>query len=285
MPQRKPISGRPSVSPRRMLRIEVARLREESGRSLRQLAEKVGYDHTQLGRVESGKSLGGPELIEALDTLYGTTPHLSILWELALAKGKIRDKYQRVLELEAQSAVIERYVTALIPGLFQTEAYARALLFSTPHGPEDIPELEEQLDARLGRQELLRRKPAPQIRVVIDEAALRRPLHNPMEWREQLALLAELAAEPHVMIQVLPFAAGPHDLYGEALGLLRTADGGTVAWLEGAKSGELFEVAEDVEELRLSYDAVRALALTPRDSVAFIEQLMETLPCDPLEST
>ncbi|GAB2926346.1 hypothetical protein GCM10022245_68190 [Streptomyces mayteni] len=66
---------------------------------------------------------------------------------------------------------------------------------------------------------------------------------------------------------------------------MRAADGETIAWLEGAKNGELFDVAEDVEELRLSYDAVRALALTPRDSVAFIEQLMESLPCDPPEST
>ncbi|MDT0319647.1 helix-turn-helix domain-containing protein [Streptomyces millisiae] len=284
MPQRKPISGRPSVSPRRMLRIEVARLREESGRSLRQLAEKVGYDHTQLGRVESGKSLGGPELIEALDTLYGTTPHLSILWELALAKGKFRDKYQRVLELEAQAAVIEQYVS-LIPGLFQTEAYARALLFSAPHGPEDIPELEEQLDARLGRQELLRRDPAPLVRMVLDEAALRRALPDPTEWREQLARLLELAAEPHVVIQVLPYSAGLLELIGESLLLLRTADGETTAWLEGAKNGELFDVAEDVEDLRLSYDAVRDLALSSRESVTFIEQLMETLPCDPLEST
>ncbi|WP_461037693.1 helix-turn-helix domain-containing protein [Streptomyces mayteni] len=200
-----------------MLRIEVARLREESGLSLRQLAEKVGFDHTQLGRVESGKSLGGPELIEALDTFYGATPHLMILWELALAKGKYRDKYQRIIEIEAQAAVIERYVTGFIPGIFQTEAYARAVLFSTPHGPENVPELEEQLDVRLGRQQLLRRKPAPQIRVLLDEAVLRRPLHDPADWREQLAQLVELTAEPHIVIQAVPFAAGLHDLYGESL--------------------------------------------------------------------
>jgi transcriptional regulator with XRE-family HTH domain len=285
MPQRRPLTGDGKRSPRRRLADNLTRLREEAGLSLRELAEKVGWDRAHLSRMERGKCLGGPELIEALDTFYGTTPHLVDLWELARDGSAFRDRYQRAVELEAEAAVIEWYVPNIVPGLLQTEAYARALLWSTPHGPEDEDELEEQLVLRLGRQELLRRRSTLHLRVVIGESALRLALPDPAEWREQLARLVAAAAEPHVAIQVLPFSAGFNDLLDGSLMLVRTAEGRAAAWLESSKSGDLIEDAEEVERIRLSYDAVRDMALSPQESLAFIEQLMENLPCDPPAST
>ncbi|WKX71067.1 Scr1 family TA system antitoxin-like transcriptional regulator [Streptomyces sp. XD-27] len=150
---------------------ELARLREESGLSYRELSDKVGWGHTHLYHMEKGASLGGPEAVEALDTFYGTTPLLMRLWEIARDGSLFRDKYKRAVELEAEASVIERFVPGIIPGLLQTPAYARALLWSAPHGPENSPELEEQLAGRLSRQEILRRRPAPQFRAVIGETA------------------------------------------------------------------------------------------------------------------
>ncbi|GGK73364.1 helix-turn-helix domain-containing protein [Streptomyces flaveus] len=265
-----------------VLAAELARLRSEFRWSLRELADKVGWDRTHLHNMEQGKSLGGPELIEALDTVYGTTPLLMRLWELAKQGAVFREKYVRYMELEAEAVVIEHYAGAFLPGVFQTEAYARALLWSTPHRPCDVAELEEQLEARMGRKEMLHRDSAPYLRAILDEPVLRRPLRDVQEWREQLAHLVELAALPHVDVQVLPFSAGLHDLLDGALTLLRRPDGCTAAWLETSKSGELFEETETVTRFRLSYDALRGLALSPRESVAFIEQVMEdSAPCDP----
>lgn len=286
MPPRKPISGSGPQSPRVMLATELARLRTESGWSLRELADKVGWDHSQLHSLERGRTLGGPEIIEALDTVYGTKPLLMRLWEIAKQRVVFRDKYVRYMELEAEAVAIEHYAGAFLPGVFQTEAYARALLWSTPHRPSDVAGLEEQLEARMGRKEMLYGDFPPYLRAIFDEPVLRRPLPEVQEWREQLGHLIEVASLPHVSVQVLPFSAGLHDLLDGALTLLRHPDGRAAAWLESSKSGEMFEDADDVERFRLSYDALRGLALSPRDSVAFIEQVMEgSAPCDPLAST
>ncbi|WP_018385105.1 helix-turn-helix domain-containing protein [Wenjunlia vitaminophila] len=263
-------------SPRVMFAAELARLRTDSGRSLRELADEVGWDHTHLHNVERGKSLGGPELVEALDTVYGTSPLLVRLWELAQQGATFRDKYKRYMQLEAEATGIEQYAGSYFPGLLQTEAYARALLWSTPHRAEHEPELEEQLTARLGRQALLTGGSPPFLRTILDEAVLRRSLPHAEAWREQLTHLTEMSALPHVTVQVLPFAAGPHDLLGGSLTLVRRRDGRTAAWLESSKSGELVADAEEAEQrFRLSYDALRDMALSPRESVAFIEHLVK----------
>ncbi len=142
----------------------------------------------------------------------------------------------------------------------------------------------------MSRQELLLRDPPPHVRAIIDEAVLRRPLLDPGEWRGQLAHLLEMGSQPHVTVQVLPYSVGLHDLLGGLCTLLRGPDGRTTVWLESSKSGELFEDSKEVERLRLSYDALRDVALSPRDSVAFVEQVMEQVMedsalCDPPTST
>lgn len=278
MPPRKPLAPHDKRSPRVVLAAELARLRTESGQSLRELAERVGWDHAHLHNMERGKSIGGPEAVEALDTFYGTTPFLTRLWELARQRATFREKYVRYMELESTATVIEGYDSATVPGLLQTEAYARALLWSTPHSPEDEPQLEEHLAARLSRQDLLWQPPYTHLRVILDEALLRRPLPDPDDWREQLAHLGNAASQPHVTLQVLPFAAGMHDLLSGTCIFLRLTNGRAVAWLESSKNGELVEDPEEVERFRLSYDAVRDLALSPRRSVAFLDQLMEDDP-------
>ncbi|WP_431042851.1 helix-turn-helix domain-containing protein [Streptomyces sp. P1-3] len=269
-----------------MLADELARLRGASGLSLRELADKVGWDYTHVHSLEKGRNLGGPEVIEALDTVYGTTPMLMLLWELAKDGATFREKYVRYMELEAEALAIEHYTGNFVPGLLQTEAYARALLWSTPHRPENLAELEEQLEARMGRKEVLRREPAPYLRAILDEAVLRRPLLDPEEWHAQLAYLVEAASLPHVTVRILPYSVGLHDLVGGSLTIFRRPDDRTAAFMESSKGGELTEEPTAIERLRLSYDAVQDLALSPRDSVAFINQLMEDgAPCDPSAST
>ncbi|GGX24515.1 hypothetical protein GCM10010383_63630 [Streptomyces lomondensis] len=109
-----------------------------------------------------------------------------------------------------------------MPGLLQTEGYARTVLSGlsgaqTTAGNGD--DLEEQVAARMGRQELLTRDPAPNVRVILNEGALRRPVPNAKVWSEQLSHLVDAAELPNVVIQVLPFTAGVHDLMDSHLWL------------------------------------------------------------------
>ncbi|MEU0955736.1 helix-turn-helix transcriptional regulator [Streptomyces niveus] len=261
---------RPSA--RQMLAKELARLREESGKSLATLGEETTYDRAYLHKLETGTRVGSPEVIAALSAVYGTGEQLLMLWQLA-REDAFADKYKRFMQLEAKATVRYEYAAGVIPGLLQTEGYAREVLQAAR--PRDDNDLSEQVAARLGRQELLRGDDPPHYRAVLDESVLRRGAQDPEEWAIQLAHLATISQLPNVTIQVLPFTAGLHALMGTSLTILWLPDGKAVAYTEDQHSGQLLESAKDVEDLRLSYDLLRDLALSPRESVAFIKRLME----------
>ncbi|MEV0775074.1 helix-turn-helix transcriptional regulator [Streptomyces sp. NPDC050428] len=266
-------------SARQMLAKELARLREESGKSLAELGEETTYDRAYLHKLETGARVGSPEVIAALQAVYGAGEHLSMLWVLA-REDAFADKYKRFMELEAKATVQYAYSVGAIHGLLQTEGYAREVFQATR--PRDENELSEEIAARLGRQELLRRENAPHFRAVLDESVLRRNTRDPKEWTRQLEHLLEASQLPNVTLQVLPFDAGPHALLGTSATILWLPDGGAVAYTEDAHSGKLIEDPSDVEKLRLSYDLLRDLALSPQDTVAFIERLLEeNTPCAP----
>ncbi|MEV8364232.1 helix-turn-helix domain-containing protein [Streptomyces niveus] len=271
MGARKPNAGqRPSA--RQMLAKELARLREESGKSLATLGEETTYDRAYLHKLETGARVGSPGVIAALGAVYGTGGHLTMLWQLA-REDAFADKYKRFMELEAKATVRYQYAAGVIPGLLQTEAYAREVLQAAR--PRDDNDLAEQVAARLGRQEMLWGDNPPHYRAVLDESVLRRGGGDAKEWRIQLTHLVTVSQLPNVTIQVLPFAAGLHALMGTSLTILWLPDGKAVAYTEDQHSGQLLESAKDVEDLRLSYDLLRDLALSPRESVAFIKRLME----------
>nr|WP_260474269.1 DUF5753 domain-containing protein [Streptomyces sp. WAC 04229] len=159
-----------------------------------------------------------------------------------------------------------------------TEDYARAVLSGlsgaqTTAGNGEA--VEEQVALRVGRQELLYRQQAPNIRVILDEGALRRPAPDAKVWRDQLSHLVNAAGLPSVVLQVLPFEAGVHDLMDSHLWLLWQRVGDPVAYVEGNGFGELVDDPDKVLSFRLSYDLVRDAALTPVESMAFIKGLLE----------
>ena len=255
-----------------MLARELARLREESGKSLASLAEDTTYDRAYLHKLETGTRVGSPQVIAALDTVYGTGGHLALLWELA-REDAFPDKYKRFMQLEAMATVRYTYAVGAIHGLLQTEGYAREVFQATR--PRDENELSEEVAARLGRQELLWRDDPPHFRAVLDESVLRRKTRDPGVWAEQMQHLVSVSQLPDVTLQVLPFDAGLHSILGTSLTILWLPEGTAVAYTEDAYSGQLIEDAAEVERLRLSYDLLRDLALSPRDSVAFMERLTE----------
>ncbi|WP_223290961.1 helix-turn-helix domain-containing protein [Streptomyces avicenniae] len=254
---------------------ELAKLREESGMSLGELSDRVRYDRSYLNRLERGERLGDLETARRLDEVYGTGRGLQNLWWLAKDDAYL-GRYQRYMELEDTARIIQRYVPQTIPGLLQTEEYARELLWSVPHRPDEEEALEDQLSLRLGRQQILRRDTSPaHLRIVLDEVAFARPLRDKEAWNRQLQRLLDDAQLPNVTIQVLPLTAGLHDLLGGSLTIMWLPDGSSAAYQEGNKSGEVIEEPGEVEQLRLSYDEVSARALPPLDSLEFIRKLMK----------
>ena len=279
MPNRRAVTGR-SREPRARFAEELRRLRAERGDSLRRLGERLGWDWSLFGKMEKGETLGGPEVVEALDQYYETPGLLLALWELATNdKTQFRERYQRYMRLEAEATSLWHFAVSVVPGLLQTPAYARELLAV---GGLKGEELEQQVDARMGRRELVMGDDATPFRTILSEAVLRTPLRDSGEWREQLGHLAEMAESPNVALHVLPFDAGLHGLVSADMWFLRLPDGRTVAYTENGYRGELIEETPMVERLLLTYDAVRDLALPVAESLKLIQRMLEEVPCDPL---
>ncbi|MEU0049569.1 helix-turn-helix transcriptional regulator [Streptomyces sp. NPDC006309] len=278
MPQRLVITGR-SQEPRARFTEELRHLRSERGLSLRDLAKEVGWDSSQFSKMESGQTLGGPEVVQALDQFYGTPGLLVTLWELAVADPtQFKEQYRRYMELEAEAISLWHYGGGTLHGLLQTPRYARELLAAGGIGGE---RLDQQVEARIGRRTLLEGADPPAFRTILSEAALRTSLRDGRAWREQLEYLAEVAERPNITLHVVPFGTGLHGLMSTEVTYLRLLDGRTVAYTENDVHGELVEENGNVERLQRTYDAVRDMALSPAESRKFILRLLEEEPCEP----
>ncbi|MGW2491234.1 helix-turn-helix domain-containing protein [Streptomyces sp. NPDC001606] len=278
MPQRRAITGR-SQEPRVRFAEELRLLRAERGVSLRALAEVLGWDSSLLGKMEHGHTLGGPEVVQAADQYYGTGDKLLTLWELAVADPmQFREAYRPYMLLEAEAVSVWHYGGSVLHGLLQTREYARELLAA---GGLSGDELEQQVEARLGRQSVLDGDYAPPFRAIHSEAVLRNSLSDPQKWRRQLGHLAMLSERLNVTLYVVPFGAGLHGLMDTAVTFLRLPNGRTVAYLESAVQGELVQEVSEVEDLQRRYDAIRDAALDPAASRMFILRMLEEAPCDP----
>jgi len=278
MPQRRVITGR-SQEPRQRFAEELRTLRASSGTSLRQLGERLGWDWSLFGKMEKGETLGSPEVVQALDTHYGTPGLLLALWELAAGDHtQFRERYRRYMALEAKAVSLWHFAVSVLPGLLQTPGYAREVLAA---GGLKGKELEQQVEARMGRRELLEGEDAPPFRTILSEAVLRTPLRDVGEWRGQLEYVVELAERATVTVQVLPQSVGVHGLVSTDVWFLRLADGRPVAYTENAHWGELVEESTRVERLQRAYDVVRDMAMSPAESRQFILRTLEEVPCDP----
>jgi len=266
----------PERSTRHLFGYRLRELRQRAGMSLEALARVVNSSSSQVQRIETAEGTIPPDLPAKFDIALGADGVFSLLY--LIARHEVHpDKYRRMMELEARARTIGEYAGQVVPGLVQTEDYARALFWvSNPQATSAW--IEEKVDARMGRQELLHADPAPYLSILLDEAVLRRPVGGPEVMRRQLAALLPLADSPNSVVQVIPNDHGEHPFLGGSLKLLEFADGPSAAYEEGFRTGTLVEEAESVGSLRRAFDLMRSYALSPTLSSAMIISAMEALP-------
>ncbi|KND31496.1 helix-turn-helix domain-containing protein [Streptomyces acidiscabies] len=278
MARRRPVTGM-SQEPRERFRQVIKEHREKRKLSFRELAKRLGWDQSLLSRLESGATIGSPQVAIGLDTFYGTTPLILTLWELAAADPEqYKAQYRPYMKYEAQAIALWHYGDGVLHGLLQTREYARELLMM---GGYRDAELEQQVESRMNRRAVLEGEGAPDFRAILSEAVLRNVLRDPQEWRRQLEYLLEVMEYPNVTLYVLPFGVGLHGLPDTAVTFLKLPDGRVVANMENAVRSELIEDANGVAELQRRYDAIRDMAKNPAESRSFILRLLEEVPCDP----
>ncbi|MFI6339432.1 Scr1 family TA system antitoxin-like transcriptional regulator [Streptomyces sp. NPDC050535] len=252
----------------------VRRLRTAAGLTQAELGAKthvVASRITQIERCSGAKPT--LELARVLDEVLGGDGLLVDLWPYVYREAF--PDWSRAFMAHSERAVfIREYGAHLVPGLLQTEDYARAVL-SVGLSLQGEDHLEERVSARLGRQERLTSSDRPALWVVLDEAVLRRPVGGWAVMRAQLARVLDAASDRHITVQVLPFEQGEHDVMGGSLTILELPDGSEVAYTEGAHYGQLVEEPAEVERFRLFYDRLRAAALPPLMSLDMIRSVME----------
>ncbi|MFD4138165.1 MULTISPECIES: Scr1 family TA system antitoxin-like transcriptional regulator [unclassified Streptomyces] len=266
----------PYTSPRSFYGAELRRLREAAGLSQEQLGERVFCSGAYIGLFEAATRRPQAEMSKLLDGVLGSGEHFQRLCRLA--QGSRHAAYfADAVELEQRAGTISEYAPMLVPGLLQTEAYARAITRATL-ALADAEEVEGYVRARLDRQRILDGPTRPLLWAVLHETVLRVPMGGPAVMGEQLRHVAEMARERRILVQVLPFAAAADVFINGMASVMTFRDEAPVVYTEGAGGGQLVEERALVEQSQRSYDLVRAAALSPAASLTLLDSAAEEYP-------
>ncbi|MFH9987911.1 helix-turn-helix domain-containing protein [Streptomyces luteogriseus] len=249
------------------------RLRREAvGMRAAEFAVAVGYGEDLVYKVEGGKRIPRQEYLDKADEVLGAGGLVAAAWE-DVKRVRYPKRVRELAKLESQAVEVGIYESNGINGLLQVPGHARAL-FEAMQPPYSPDEVERMVAARVARASIYERTPAPALSFVLEEAALRRPIGGTMVWRRQLERLLEVGGLHNVVLQVMPLNCETHSGMDGKIELLKFADGSAVGRSDGAFSGRPTSDPKHLRVLELRYGTIRAQALSPRESLAFVEQLL-----------
>ncbi|THA55786.1 helix-turn-helix transcriptional regulator [Streptomyces sp. A1136] len=263
----------PASSPRALLGAELRVARERAGLTQAELAERLYVSGSFIGQLEAGTRRMLPDVARQIDEVLRTDGFFARNCAAA-ATSKYPDHFAAAAEAEALAKTIREYAPLIIPGLLQTEAYAREVFRAyQPTATEET--IEELVRNRLERAALLSDPTTPVFWCVLDEAILRRSGDDPAILADALLHIARLIRSHRIMVQVLPFSAGFHAGLLGSLKLMAFEDAPPLAYIQGSGTGQLFDDPATVAQRTLTYDLLMANALSPRKSLALIESVAE----------
>jgi transcriptional regulator with XRE-family HTH domain len=273
---------------RMMLGSQLRRFREAAGVSPEQAAYEIRASRSKISRMEHGRVGFKGRDVDDLLTLYGIQDDQVRVKLLTYAQQAstpgwwskyddvLPDWFESYLGLEGAASVIRTFELQFVHGLFQTEAYARAVttLGNKSASPEEV---DRRVSVRLKRQDVLAGFEPPQVWSVMDEAVLRRPVGGRRVMRHQLAHLIDVASLPRVTIQVVPFASGGHAAAGGSFTVLRFAepDVPDIVYIEQLTSALYLDGRGDVDHYVQVMNDLSTEALTPARSAALLAEITQ----------
>ncbi|MBQ1090929.1 helix-turn-helix transcriptional regulator [Streptomyces sp. B93] len=246
--------------------------REAVGMRAAEFGKRLGYGEDMVYKIEGGKRIPRPEYLEDADRVLGAGGLLAAMKE-DVEKVRYPRKVRDLADMEAKAVEMGVYVGLSIHGLLQTPEHARAL-FEVSQSSYSEPELERLVAARMGRKSIFERSPRPALSFVQEEVTLRRRVGGTMVWRQQLEHLLEVAQLRNVTLQVMPTDSGAHPGLSGKIEVLKFEDGTATGRSDGAYNGRPTSDPKQLRILELRYSTIRAQALTPRESLTFVEQLL-----------
>ena len=251
--------------------------REAAGMRPGELAEVLGYGEDLIRKIERGQRIPRPEFLDKADHVLHAQGHLRAFME-DMRRARYPKKVRELVEMEGRAVEMLLYSTHNLHGLLQTPEYMRAL-YEVRHPPHPKDVIEQEVAGRVDRQAVLTRDPAPVISFVQEQVTLERPIGGKAVLRRQLEHLLELAQLRHISLQVMPTDLEEHaGMSGDGqLHVLKFADGSGAGRATGMFNGRPVGNPRDLRILESRYGMIRAQALTPRRSLAFIEQMLGRL--------
>ncbi|HCA87135.1 MAG TPA: transcriptional regulator [Streptomyces sp.] len=247
-------------------------LRERAGLRQIELGQQLGYGEDLIASVEQGRRIPRPELIDKVDELLDAGGLLCAMKD-EVARARYPSFFRDAARIEAEAVELNAYDTHVIKGLLQTEEYARAV-FAMWRPLLDDEIVEQRVAARMARQQIFARKPAPLMSFVIEEAVLHRTIGGKTVLRGQLEQLLLIGQKRTVEIQIMPTARDEHAGLAGPFTLMEGRGQQRIAYTEVQGDSRLHTDQRKVRELESTYGIIRAQALTPRESLAQIEKLL-----------
>ncbi|GAA5703768.1 DNA-binding protein [Streptomyces avermitilis] len=241
--------------------------RETAGLTQQQLADAAVMTRSHIAHIEAGRRTPSKEDARRLDEVLNTGNVLSSF--LPREDAAVADYFEAALLLEQQAVRINEFALSFVPGILQTERYARAVL-SKSFPPASDEECDRLVVTRLERAKILDAPGAPVVWATLDEAVLRRVVGGREVMAEQLMHLVCLAECRRVRVHVLPFALGFHPLMESMLSLMWFEDQPPVAYSEGLRMGKVHDSPSVVQELQGRYALALSDALPLKESVALL---------------
>ncbi|MEU9625959.1 helix-turn-helix transcriptional regulator [Streptomyces luteogriseus] len=249
--------------------------REAAGLRVAELGEVLGYGEDMIRKMERGARIPRPEYLDRADQVLNAQGHLR-----AFTKDMERARYPKrareLAQLEERAVEMLLYTTHHIHGLLQTPEYAEVMFENRlPALSRDV--VERAVAARMARKSVFARDPAPALSFVQEQVTLERPLGGRMVLRRQLEHLLQVGESRTISLQVMPTDREEHAGMHGLIEVLRFSDGTGVGRSDGAFNGRPVSSPRDLRVLELRYGMIRAQALSPRESLAFIEQALGRL--------
>jgi transcriptional regulator with XRE-family HTH domain len=257
----------------------VQALREHAGLSREEFADLVRFSKHTVASVELGRRMPDPALVDRAEEVLGNTGALrKAAGHLARQPG-LAAWFRQWARMESVAINLDTYECRVVPGLLQTEAYARAVTLSVPPLPDEA-ELTQRIAARLARQELLstRRKPPCAFSFIFEQSLLERHTGGEDVTRGLLDhVLDVIDRHWNVQVQIMPLRQPDHPGLDGPLQLLETPENLWFAYSEGQNNGRLISDRKEISVLSQRYGKLRAQALTPEDSKRLLKRMRGAL--------
>ncbi|MYU21864.1 helix-turn-helix transcriptional regulator [Streptomyces sp. SID8352] len=251
---------------------QVKILRERAGHTQAALGQLLGYSEAQIAAIEQGRRIARPNAIDRLDQLLEAGGIL-LAMKRPVALTRYPAFFRDAARIEEEAVEFHAYAVLAIPGLLQTEEYARTM-FASWRPRRSERETEQMVSARMTRHKIFDRAPAPTLSFVIEESVLERPYGDAEVLRGQLEHLRLVAENPNVEIQVMPTRTTDHPGAAGPFTLMTPEGGDQVAYIESQDRGQVITDKESVRGMAVRYGILRAQALSPDESLRHIEKLL-----------